>query len=825
MAFDEQDVIVKYKNEYTMICERKSAKPTEIGFDNYFQAKTSIYHGVCVDIDDTLTFNSLNERRAIVEALSTLTKRNVIICFITGRGKTKAFEFLMQLREAILQYDREIKEQQFLRWYCVTNNGVILYYNDHIKGYDFMGKSISLVKPEVKTEYLAQKKRMQEEIAAIIAEKTGLSIDKIIADSKLSTSENSLRFPVNEKYAESIDDALVEELRSLIDSKYHRDFGVSRGVYNKNNKTVIEISMTTKGKAISQVERYLGIPQNKMVRVGDQGDYSGNDYEMLNCACGFSVGRFSKEDGCCWPVTKEFMYGDIDIIDGPEATAALLESLRIFPSICLETPSRENYLPKLAMSEQINIAANRDTNNYYENQIRHSFKNESNMFTELSDIIDKTTGGFYVSDVEYTLLKANNPDHILFKIYDRKVYSSKPNPRLRFALHTDNGLLLRGPLNYYYGLAFRKNKRITSKEVKRMNENRINFFQASLSSLKQTRVDANDVTARKAILGILDSVRDYLLICINFELQNRVQNEDVLYIANKGDETIYNLIAMAKENLCFMYNSLFGIIDANYIGNIERFLEQKVLPVTRKANDYIKKLGTNYNFNKAFRVWREIDSFYENVIAIDTSLHRLVNERSTRNNKLFFYGIRYGSLELPIIAAMLLDIKYRYFNIEYYTGAVCLNSDYGSNHGGFLPTDRCLDKVLGKEGENGKKELHVLMDDNLVTGRTLQIAINLLVNDNIYPEKVFVVRYPAINRIEHMFLPNHGAPDVDLFWQFVYGLTSQTPYTKLDVPYGFSNLEKDKYLDFLGEFNKTRTYVNRLLYKNGLYVVGGEVEW
>lgn len=281
---------------------------------------------------------------------------------------------------------------------------------------------------------------------------------------------------------------------------------------------------------------------------------------------------------------------------------------------------------------------------------------------------------------------------------------------------------------------------------------------------------------------------------------------------------------MAKKNLCFMYNSLFGIIDANYIKDIEIFLEKSVLPAAQRANESIKRLEMEFNYNKAFRVWREIDSFYENVIAIDTSLHRFVNERNTINHKVYFYGIRYGSLELPIIASMLLDIKYRYFNIDYYTGAVCLNSDYSSNHKEVLETDRYLNKVMGKQGKEDKKELHVLMDDNLVTGRTLQIAINLLVNADIYPEKIFVVRYPALNRIEHMFLPNHGAPDVDLFWQFVYGLTSPTPYTKLDVPYGYSNMEEDKYLDFLGEFNKTRTYIDRLLYKNGLFVAGGEVK-
>lgn len=115
------------------------------------------------------------------------------------------------------------------------------------------------------------------------------------------------------------------------------------------------------------------------------------------------------------------------------------------------------------------------------------------------------------------------------------------------------------------------------------------------------------------------------------------------------------------------------------------------------------------------------------------------------------------------------------------------------------------------------------MDDNLVTGRTLQIAVNMLVNRNIYPDRVFVVRYPAINRIKHMFLPNHGAPDPDLFWEYIYGLTSPTPYSRLNHPYSYKKKPTDMYLNELGEFNKTRTYVLDLLFKNGLYSPNGEV--
>lgn len=818
-----------YEECYIEICRNKGIDKTDDGLQKYIAAMTSIYHAVCLDIDDTLTCSKHTEKIAILKALSTLVKRNVMICFITGRGKTKALDFLCQLKESLKQYDSEIKEFHFSRWYCITNNGVSLYYSDNYGNSGFLEESISLVNPEIKTKYLDIKGELQEEVASLLSRITGIGYEKIISDSNHSIGENSLRFPLPEKYAHFANDDLIENIRNIVEKRIPNVFGVSRGIYNKNNMTVIEISMTNKGKAINQVEEYLGIPQNKMLRVGDQGDYSGNDYEMLNCSSGFSVGKYSQEEDRCWPVIQSDGYGFVNVIAGAGATATLLNSLKIFPTICLETPSKDIYLPRLAYSEHMNISANRDTYNYYENQIKYSLKDSAHLFFGSSDIINKKTGGFYISDSEYALLKAKNPEHILFKIYDKAVdYRKNNRANLKFALRTDTGLLLRGPWNYYSGLAFRKERKITKLLVSRLNRRRINFFKVCINEIRKSDIDVNDSITRRVILGILDSVRDYLLLCINFVLQNKVSNEDVIYVFSQSsekeeDKKLMYLYSLAKANLCFMYNSLFGIIDANYVINIRNFLEKDILPVTKIASKTIETLDEDFNYNKACRVWREIDSFYENVVAIETSITKYVNEYSLVKQRICFYGIRYGSLELPIIAAMLLDIKYRYFDIKYSIGVICISSDYSGNHKGTLATNRHLKTLYNCDSIIQSDNYHVVMDDNLVTGRTIQIAINLLVNKKIYPHKVFVVRYPAVNRVEHMFLPYHGAPDVDLFWKFIYGLTSPTPYTKLEIPFGYSNNEKDKYLDLLGNFNKTRKYVNELLYKNGLYEKRGEI--
>lgn len=817
-------VAINYEECYAAICEEKQIEQTVNGLRAYKSAMTSIYHAVCLDIDDTLTYSDIEEKKLIVDILARLTKRNLIICFITGRGKTNAFEFLDNLKTSILSYDNTINERQFCRWYCITNNGHMLFCYDFLNEAGFLGKSVSFVDTEVRKNYIELKSILQDEVATLLAKKFSISKEDIIKNSNASIGENSLRFPFASEYDTRIDDILIEELRGIVAKHTNYRFGVNRGIYHKNNKIVIEISMTTKGWAIDKFEEYLGIPKNKMVRIGDQGDYSGNDYEMLNSQCGFSVGKYSSSEVACWPVVQNIRFAT-DILTGVKGTTELLNTLKLFPTICLEKPSEDIYLPRLAMSESKNIAANRDTYDYYQNMLRYALTGSDKRILNVWDYIDEQTGAFYIHDAEYELLKAIKPDHILFRIYDScKGLTTSKQPRLKFAVKTDSGLLLRGPINYYCGLSFRNGSgtNITLGFLQRFNQNRIHFLKSCVNVIKSSgRIDIKDSIVRRVLLGIMDSIRDYLLVLINIHLQEYAGSKDRLYVFVPKDKELYELYNLAKQNLIYMYNCLFDNIDANFIWHFLEFITEKILTIARKSEKYFNSLK-DFDYKKGCRVWREIDSFYENIIAVDTSINKMLYECGFEKKEVLLYGIRYGSLELPIIAAMLFDVKYKYFDVKYSVGALCLKSNYSSNHDEMLDTKRTLSS-MNRRGIDTNDYFHILMDDNLVTGRTIQIAVNMLVNRNIYPEKIIVVRYPAINRIKHMFLPNHGAPDPDLFWEYVYGLTSPTPYSRLNHPYSYKKNPDDKYLDELGEFNKTRTFVLNLLYKNGLYSLNGEV--
>ena len=750
---------------YNIICDLKKIALTENSHKLYDKAISSIYHAVCLDIDDTITYSSLREKELIVNALAKLVERNVIICFITGRGISNALDFLNDLKSYITNANPSIRQSQFSRWYCITNNGHMLYYTDVIGPSVFMGKGINLVSSELRTEYLRIKPRLQERILVYLSERLSTSYNNLKDYSTRGSSEYILRFPVDSPDFKSVDRSLLDGINSIVSELTSNTYGISKGYYHKEGKIVIEVSMTTKGAAINAVGKYLGILQNKILRIGDQGDLTGNDFELLNCICGFSVDTYSNSANGCWPIIGKDEEGGIYTMKGVAGTSLLLSSLLIFPSMCLEMPNKAMYLPKLAKSEQANLKENRFNHYYYEQKLRRGFHQADYFADDGREIIDRRTGGYIIFDWEYELLRVTNPNHMLFRIYSERRLFRKPEqkelmrtfPLLKFAMHTDLGILLRGPLNYYYGLAYRNSDNSNLRRgfaITNVNH-KLQFLKMSIRAIsEESFIDMKDSITRRILLGIMDTVRDCLLTLINIHLQEKAGDSDKLVLFSSNDSELYKLFEVAKTNLVYMYQCLFENCDIKFPERLLAFLNNTIYPLVVENKAYIESLPNDFDYKKACRVWREIDSFYENVIAIDTALEKLYADVDISNKELVFLGIRYGSLELSIIASMLVDVKFKYLNVEYLVGSMCLKSDYHDNHTKMLDDDRKLSSIINQHPQSKNERLHILMDDNLVTGRTIKIANNMLVKDGIYPNKVFVVRYPAVNRIEQMYLKN-----------------------------------------------------------------------
>lgn len=843
----------KLENQYKQICIRKKNQYCDEGFAKYQDACERIYHVVCFDIIDTVTNGTKSDTIHFLKTLCELTQRHVIICFLTSRGSRFALEYLNNLREKVMEAsDHLIKPSDFDRWYCIVDNGYTLYCNDYMLSDGFLKLKKELIDRKLQKTFSDSKEKdaLRNVIASFLNKNLPLNEKEIIEHSS-KTSFNRLRFPLsfeqfNDKINEEIlskileiSNVFVKEQCNNSDSKWYylrKDnpeittskylLKVYKGVYKDKEKyVVIDVVPTCKEDAINKLAKILGIHSRNILRVGDQGNLFGNDYEMLACDSGFSVKSISNSENCCYPV-----YNGSKVLTGVQATSYIVNHFRIFPTVCLQNPQKDEYISKLAQKEYTSILANRETIIDYSQLIKSAFLEEYQPFTDVWEYMDVNLGGFTIKDWEYMLLKAKNPNHLLFKIFEKKAVERQNEEikskhkylrvRLNFATMIDNGVLLRGPLNYYYGLCFRSEDRtnLNKQFLLSLIERRVNFMKISIEELqKNLHMDLKNSINRRVILGILDSIRDYFLFILNVYLQDVAGNKDILYICNsRAKNKIDEICNILKFVLKDMYTCLFGQTDTAFVSRITSFIEDKVLPLMNENHNHVKNLSDNYNYDKGCRVWREIDSFFENVVAVDTAIRNMIYDRDLSNKTLMFYGIRYGSLELPLIASMLLETKYKYFDIKHQVGALCLSTTYKENHSENERTINTLEIHFNKN-INSDSFLHILMDDNLVTGKTLQKALNMLVYKNIHPYKLVVVRYPSLNRVSHMFLPSHGAPDTDLFWTFILGLTSPAPYTRLHRPGSYELKPNDSYLDELGEFNKTRSFASRMLYRNGIY--------
>lgn len=598
------------------------------------------------------------------------------------------------------------------------------------------------------------------------------------------------------------DDGIINSMFDNID-KYIINNGlngihITRGMYMDN--PVIQIGTATKDKAIKRTEKIIGIPQNSMIRIGDCGDSRGNDYSMLNCNQGYSVDKTSGSNDSCFPIFDD--YGNV--LKGVEATLKLVKSAKILPTVSLEKADKDTYKYNLAKVESNIVSVRQSLLKKYNNLISSNFNNCNG----IDDLFDKESGSIIIPMYEMELLQ-NSPL--------KDFWISSENGSLIYSLRDNNNYLLRGSKTYYYFISNRisiNRKDITSKEdVISWYKNNEKFLNDSINVILSTE-NLNNQINKKLLLGVLDNCRNILLVLINHYLVSNYFDKNILFdISLEGENRnnkLYNTIMEIERlmsGICF---------ESQYIVDKEKTIE--IINNTRKVllNNMTQELEKDdeKDYSKNYRAYREIDNFAENYIAVS-----LYKEKCDNNRFANACGLSYGGIELPILAKIvdqnriekLLILKFnkevsgyknkqlldlRKFNIKNFNGLI--NSEFF---------------------ENSNVDL---FDDNILTGKTLQIAINALYDCNINVNNICIVRYPSINRIDQMFLDNPSAVDYNLFFNYIYGLCFSSPYSWKDNNWKNEKGETD-YTDSLGVFDLNRKKIVECLIKNHDYKEESEV--
>ena len=757
--------------------------------ENFKLSLEQKYNAVCFDIDGTLTIkNSKKIDERAIQMIADLLKRKIPIVFITGRGETGLDDLKKDIYYT-LRSKYSINNREFRKIYVLTNDGARLFYtvngdNDILKNNIYISTNQELNELKIFDNNIIQflKINSLQKVCEIT-----YSFDKtkkIILNVRLVLKSKD----------ERIFELLFNGVNAIIRRNNLNNICISRGIYK--DKTVIQIGTARKEFAIEKAEEIIGIPKSSMIRIGDCGDLQGNDYSMLNCSQGYSVDKTSGKIDSCFPIIDD----EGKILKGIDATLYLIKKAKILPTICLEHAMETNYVKEYAKVEKcMNLGKNQRISNY-NNIVNKKFGSVDGIY----GLYDKCSGSVKIPMYEWNCIEDYNP---------LKLFWNTTESYMNYAMFDNDSILLRGSKVYYYFLANRfhdemTNKDITSKSM--VNEwlnNNLKFFNDALIALKNMEKieDAND---SKMVLGMIDNIRNELLILLNQQL---VRNVEKNLLINLNSETLSKILY--KIYYCLIeVNQLMKKIsfDIDYKINVKEinFLLQKAILITRDFQIHFNKESEKENYSKEFRVYREIDNFAENFITCDLIIKKDLNIFNKG-----ICGVCYGGLELPIIIKSIddriSDVSILKFNknVTGYTKKQSLELRFFD-----------IFKAGGIELlEINKQKNYILLDDNLLTGKTMQLAISTFYDIGINVEKIAVVRYPGVNRVSQMFLPNHGAIDYRCFFDFIEGLYFLSPYSWRD------SYSADIYEDSLGIFDLNRRKILECLVKNGDFSKNSEV--
>lgn len=557
--------------------------------------------------------------------LANMLKKHIPIVFITGRGETGLNDLLSDIISD-LKNKYDITEKQLLKMYVLTNDGARLFMTSAGSEQLFnISEYISSKEDFIKLEEL-NKKIITLLNSSILNEhcKVTYSIDSktnVIINIRIMILNNNVEF----------NNEIIKIIKSLIIDSKNSNLNLTIGVHN--GKQVLQIGTATKDKAIQVTERMIGIPQNSMLRIGDCGDKDGNDYSMLNCPQGFSVEKTSGDFDKCFPVIENGK-----IIIGVNGTLSLLKQVKLLPTICLEHAVQSQYARAYAKIEKKMTQGKNDKIIYFNNLINNKFQEVDGIYS----IFDSSSGSIKIPMYEWITISDDNPL--------KQLWLTRNDSSFCYSMYDNENILLRGSGIYYYFLSQRVHDENTGEDITTKDmiygwlNNNMEFFSKSLIAINSI-TNINDLNNTKMILGLIDNIRNYLLILLN---QHIVSNEI-------EKNVMINLEILDKNSLMYkIYNSLIGTenlmknisFNENYKINsmdVENLIKNAIL-ITNEFKSEFNKQPDKENYSKDFRAYREIDNFAENFITCYLTLRK---DSNIFNKGIC--GICYGGLELPII--------------------------------------------------------------------------------------------------------------------------------------------------------------------------------
>lgn len=472
----------------------------------------------------------------------------------------------------------------------------------------------------------------------------------------------------------------------------------------------------------------------------------------------------------------------------------IIKIANIVPKLYVNNLINNGYESKLSKIEQIKSLEKEKIFKKYDKIINKKF----NVLNGINSIYEWYTGAVFFKDYEWMEIDDNN------KL--KKLFNKSDNNSFLYLLPMDTGIILRSYKIYYYFSThvsrFEKPNKI---QIEKWFQNVITFLNDLNYAMEGYKIYSN--YDRRLLLGVIDNLRNIILLMANTEMMILSDNgNDFLYHESFENRAINNYFGLINDYQKIIHCICFGKIkDNNSLVTIKKIVAtlKRAIPETFEN---LKNITDSFVLGKCFNPLREIDNYIENYIVCE----HIVNKIHLKNQSFNLIGVLYGGLELPFIMKHICSSD---INISFLF----------QNHGMYLDRQQknieIIDSNIKEFGKINKNLTTFIIDDNMMSGKTMQFAFNKLFVNEYKINGIFVIRHPNLNRIAQ--LENFDiAMNLDLIDKFVYGMITDTPYTKIKRNTNFNNM----FVNELNIFSIMTEVFLKALYCNNSFIKDSQVD-
>lgn len=429
-------------------------------------------------------------------------------------------------------------------------------------------------------------------------------------------------------------------------------------------------------------------------------------------------------------------------------------------------------------------------------------------FETVAGFFDPRSGAVYLMpDTWRTLVKnrqANQHIKSLIDYFDARLpdYWQEDRPSMRRVLFAPTKVLLRGEQYYVNMLNASPFKRLKS-----MWSEATGAWRETAASIQGWHPTTNQEW--QLLLGFHDQIRNialqlYLFVHAGAKKLGKFEG-DFEGLWGNGNTGTHGLLSHA---ICAYYACLLGRFEEVWISSTELIriisaIEKPLWALIDKAESYAadqrqdKEPSFASSYGSLVRRWREADHPGENLLVAAVAAVAAKDDSA-----IDVVGIGWGGIELPLIFAYVSKVLHpsskqqRAFHVAEWSHYRAPQNDVAWYH--FPEHKENSLKLIGKRV--------VLLDDNTLTGVTLEHLRDELLLSGADDVLAYVTRYSGERRHAQMLMDGSGAVDPEVLLKRIGGYLGETPFAR--------SWSRTDYKNPIGVFSLSRRRILECIHNN-----------